>query len=177
MNKSLKEDTIRQKKKTLQPILSNDPLTKNISWAEAIYNAAFLYYPEKADWRKRLVHTLFEWVKKPDSIVLEDFYMEYGISRRRFNVWANQYEDIGDALENAKIFIGARRRRGAIRNELNGTFAYRDMHVYDSEWEKVNAYHAKLSAEAKAQAAQAFAAQEGTKFVVINQHGKVLNEE
>lgn len=174
--KELKPDSLKGKKRLLQPILANGTLTKNVSWAESIYNESFLYFPEKADWRKRVVHTLFEWSKRPDTLLIEEFCMEYGILRRTLNRWAEKYDDIGEALENAKIFIGARRRRGAIRNELNGMFAYRDMHMYDKEWEKVNAYHAKLSADAKAQAAQEFAAKSGKEYIVLDPTGKVLNQ-
>lgn len=174
--KELKPGSLREKKRSLQPILSNDLLTKNTSWASAIYDSSFLYFPEKENWRKRLVHTLFEWVKRPDSLILEDFCMEYGIVRKTLYSWSQKYEDVGEALENAKIFIGARRRKGVIKNELNGAFAYRDMHVYDSEWEKVNAYHAKLSADAKAQASQEFAVKSTKEYIVIGSDGKVLNE-
>jgi hypothetical protein len=140
------------KKKSSTTIVEQKGISKNIHWAEAIYDTAGLYYPEKDDWRKRLVYSMFEWVKNPTSLMIEDFCFEYGICRRKLTFWKDKYPDVKAALEDIKIFIGARRRKGAILNQLNGQFAYRDMHMYDSEWSQVNEYHAKLTAEARAKA-------------------------
>lgn len=176
MMKPLKEDTLKRKKRSPQPRVPIEGLSKNPSLVHALYESSFLYFPEKAEWRKRLIYSMFEWAKHPDSLVLEYFCMEYGIIRETLYDWGRRYEDIKQGIEAVKIFIGARRRKGAIKNELNGIYAYKDMHLYDEEWKAVNAYHAKLSADAKAQAAQEFATKTGTQYVVINQDGKRLNE-
>lgn len=176
MMKPLKEDTLKRKKRISHHSVPMNGLSKNPSLAHALYESSFLYFPEKEEWRKRLIYSMFEWAKHPDSLVLEFFCLEYGIIRQTLYDWGQKYEDIRQGIEAVKIFIGARRRKGAMKNELNGIYAYKDMHLYDEEWKSVNTYHAKLSADAKAQAVQEFAVKSTKEYIVIGSDGKVLNE-
>lgn len=121
-------------------------ITKNHHWMDLLYSGnAQMAFPEKEDWRKRFIYSLFEWFdKNPEAVVIEDFFHEYRIPRPTFQGWHEKYEDIKRAYAQVKVLIGARRRSGAIKGKFNYNAAYRDMHCYDSEWKEINAYHAKL---------------------------------
>lgn len=128
-------------------------LSKNGLWNYNPSSQATMMFPEKDSWRERLIYSLHEWFKNPRHLVLEGFLYEYGIPRRTFDRWRNQFSDIGEAVEDIKIFLGARRREGAMRGELQYGAAYRDMHMYDPQWgPQVDEYHAKIkSTEGKAE--------------------------
>jgi hypothetical protein len=135
--------------KTSQSITPLRAITKNCQWADVICTESFMQFPESEGWRKRLIFTLFAWLENSDSLFIEDFCYEYKIPRRTLTFWKNKYEDIRNALEDVKIFIGARRRKGAMTFKLHYASAYRDMQCYDPEWkENVDEYHAQLKANA-----------------------------
>lgn len=124
------------------PLIS---LSKNGLWNYNPQSAVTMQFPEKDAWRDRLIFTLFEWFKNPRHLVMESFLYEYGIPRRTFDNWRQKYQDIRDAAEDVKIFLGARRREGVMRGELQYGAAYRDMHMLDSQWgPNVDEYHARL---------------------------------
>lgn len=128
-------------------------LSKNVLWDYNPSSQAFMLFPEKDAWRERLIYSLFEWFKNPRHLVIEGFLFEYGIQRRTFDRWQLKFQDIHDAVEDIKIFLGARRREGTMRGELQYGAAYRDMHCYDPQWgPQVDQYHAQLkSTEGKAE--------------------------
>lgn len=134
-------------KKTTNITAAPLDIPKNGEWLDTLSENSFIVFPEKADWRKRLIYSLFEWLERSDGIILEDFLFEYKIPRGTFDKWRVKYPDLNEAVTQAKIFMGARRRKGTILNKFNYYSAYRDMHCYDPNWKKeVDEYHAALKA-------------------------------
>lgn len=128
-------------------------------------NESFMAFPGKAEWRKRLIHTLCHWLYTTDSLELVDFLFEYRIPQRTFDNWRKSHEDIRDAVNAVKIFIAARRRTGVMRKKLDGFYAYKNMHEYDPEWHKVDEYHNKLKIDVQKESKPEFINQ-GSPFVV-----------
>lgn len=146
MEKTVKKTPKAYKRgpKTQQYIADRKLISKGHSWHDAMTNESFLFFPEKASWRERFIATIYEWAEKPDSLELMDFCMEYRIPRETIYEWLSKHEDIKAAYTNAKLILGSRRRKGALKREYDKDIAMRDMHVYDSEWLAVNKYHAQL---------------------------------
>lgn len=128
------------------------PLTNRNTWIDFIKNDAYMEFPEKQDWRNRFIFTLLEWASKHDSLEIVDFAIEMKMRREQIYVWAQKYPDIGQAYEQAKLIIASRRRKGAMLKKLDGAYAYKDMHVYDSEWLAINKYHSDMKKEEEKQA-------------------------
>ncbi len=117
---------------------------KNRTWIDYMSEEAYSQFPDKASWRKGFILTMLNWGSSEDAIVLEDFCFEHKLSRSTLWEWREKYPDVKKAVTDLKIFIGARRRRKCMLNQLN-TIAYRDMHVYDDEWATlVDKYHSEL---------------------------------
>lgn len=153
-----------KRSKTPQSNIAITSLPKTGQWIDALCESAFMYYPEKSEWRKRIIHTLFEWLDTSDGIMIEDFCYEYKIPQRTLNKWRKKYPDLDEAVGDAKEFMGARRRKGAILNKFNYQAAYRDMHRYDPSWKsEVDEYHAQIKAQADKNAKQD---DEKTKYIV-----------
>jgi hypothetical protein len=149
-----------------------EPLSNKRSWADTLFNSALSFFPGKDEWRKRLIYSMFEWFDKPEHLLIEQFYLHHKIPRSTFYEWRDLYPDLKQALEDVKIFIGAKRRLGAMTFKLHYASAYRDMHCYDSEWAKsVDEYHSKLKAFEKDDGSSS-----GTQYIVVNTTGKKLNE-
>jgi len=130
---------------------SNRPqeVAKNLTWLDHIDEESLLVFPGKEEWRKAFIHTLYTWFDNPEHLVLEEFCISHRINRKNLWYLRDRYPDIGDAVKEIKILLGARRRKGAMTFKLHYASAYRDMHVYDSEWKsEVDEYHAKLKNEA-----------------------------
>lgn len=143
-------------------------LEKPQNWMDSIISQSFMHYPDKEAWRKRLIFSLFEWLKDPDNIMIEDFCYEYKLPVATFYEWRTKYPDIKQASIEVKRFLGARRRKGAIQGRYNFAAAFRDMHCYDPNWGKeVDKYHADLKNDTEKN--------EGTKFVVVERYTPLEN--
>lgn len=119
-------------------------LTTSGSWCEFINNDALMMFPEKHDWRKRFIYTLLDWASKEDSLEIVDFAIEMKMHRRTLYKWAEQYPEIKDALDHARLMIGSRRRKGALTRKFDKDVAFKDMHCYDPEWLAINKYHSEM---------------------------------
>lgn len=151
-------------------------LPKSGSWQDYLEDESFMAFPGKAEWRKRLIFTLFHWLKNGDHVEIEDFYFEYEIPRTTFYRWCNEYEDIKRAVTEVKIFLGSRRRTGAIKNKFNYVAAYRDMQCYDPDWYKVDEYHNNLKIDVQKEA-KADLINQGIPFVVTRCLGECSHKE
>lgn len=120
------------------------PLSNSQSWHEHLSKEAFMFFPEKDDWRKRLIYTMFVWAEKEGSLELEQFCLQYRLSRKTLYEWREKYTDIKDAVDEVKLILGSRRRIGAMTKKYDGNIVFRDMHRYDPEWVEVNKYWADL---------------------------------
>lgn len=138
--------------KNTNPTKDIQLLTTSGTWCEYLNGDAFMLFPSKDDWRKRFMYTLLNWASKEDSLEITDFAMEMKMHRRTLYKWAEQYADLQDALEIARLMIGSRRRKGAMIKKLDGAYAYKDMHKYDPEWLEINKYHSEMRKDEDKQA-------------------------
>lgn len=132
------------KVKSNNPTIDSGLLTKTHTYTDLIDNEAFIFFPDKDNWRKRLIYTLEKWCEKEDSVELQQFYDEYKIPRQTMVVWRNKHADINKALDTAKLTMGSRRRIGALTRKFDREVVFRDMHVYDDEWLAINKYNVDL---------------------------------
>lgn len=128
------------------------PLTNTRSWSDFIQNEAYMQFPEKQDWRNRLIYTMYEWASKDDSLEITDFAIEMKMRRMTLYDWANKYPDIKAALDEVRLMLGSRRRKGALTRKYDKDMALRDMHCYDPEWLAINKYHSDMKKEEEKQA-------------------------
>lgn len=158
------------KPKTTQNSTQPNILSKNYA-PEAIYRPEgnLMNNPQSEAWRAKLCDTIIHWAKLPDSLEILDFSFEYGFPRNLIRLWANKYEDVGSAYEFAKLMIGSRKRKGALVRAYDKDVVFRDMHNYDDEWMKVDAYHAQLKNYENA-------SKEGNTFI-FQEAGKVVTKD
>lgn len=122
-------------------------INKPADWWAQVQNEEWQYFPEKLDWRNRLIYSMYRFFENPDALLLEEFCWEYKIHRDTLDKWARKYPDIKEAKDRVKIFIAMKRRKGVMKNELNAYAAFRDMHCYDPQWAAVDNYHSDLKKE------------------------------
>ena len=107
---------------------------------------------------ERLSTDLVHWAMKDDSIVLQKFLAQKGITSDNFYRWGTEYPALIEARKIAKAIIGARREEGGLRKELDGRMVTASMPMYFPEWKEFMAWKASLNNQDK---------DSGTKIVVI----------
>lgn len=127
------------------------PLTNLGTWSEFTGNEGFMFFPSRDDWRKRFIFSLMEWASKEDSVEIVDFALEMRMRRQTIYYWANEYPDIMAALNQARLMIGSRRRKGALTKKFDKDVVFKDMHKYDPEWLEINKYHSDIKKEEEKQ--------------------------
>lgn len=78
-------------------------LSKPRTWIESIESQSWIFFPEKQDWRNRLIHTMYEWSQLETSLELTQFCVEWKIPRRTFYDWRDAYQDIKNAIDEVKL--------------------------------------------------------------------------
>lgn len=157
-----------KKKATPQDSTDNRELSTARSYM-TMDKEAFLLYPEREEWRNRLIFTMEKWLERTECLEAQSFCYDYKIPYSTFNDWIHKYEDIGSAYTNLKMTLALRRRELSMRNKINGTWAYRDMHRLDPQWgPQVDKYHAEMKKEED---------QQPTKFVIIADRPKVVSKD
>ena len=135
---------MKNPKETTNPSKKIDPLPKKRPW-EALLEKGYMNFPGKTECRERLCYTLMLWAGQDDALDIQQFSDFYGIDRDILRRWAIKYpEDIGVAFKNAKLTLGLRKRLGALKRTYDASIAFKDMHVLDSDYLEINAYHAAL---------------------------------
>lgn len=133
------------KKKITKPITHFEYMANSRSWSESLKAESFMRFPDNAEWRQRFIDLLFKWVEDENELLIEDFCWKYKLSRNTLYEWRDKYEDIRQAVNEVKIKIGSRRRKGVMNFKLQQSATYRDMHMYDPEWgPSVDKYHTGL---------------------------------
>ena len=122
-------------------------LTNVRTWKEFMENDAYMQFPEKHDWRQRFIYTMLEWAMKDDSLEITDFALDMKMRRSTVYDWANKYPDIMDALNQARLMIASRRKKGALTKKFDKDVVFKDLHKYDPEWLEINKYHSDMKTE------------------------------
>jgi hypothetical protein len=141
-------------KKAAQPIKPKEDdgeLSKTHNYVDLIDNEAFIFFPQRDSWRKRVILTLDNWSRKEDSLEMQQFLAEYKIPVYTMIGWRKQYEDVAQAFDRAKLAIASRRRIGALKKVYDREVVFKDLHIYDPEWDAVNKYHSALKKEEAAE--------------------------
>ena len=123
------------------------PLTTVRTWKEFIDNDAYMQFPSKQDWRLRFIYTLLEWAMKDDSLEITDFALEMKMRRQTIYEWADKYPDIKQAMDQARLMIASRRKKGALTKKFDKDVVFKDLHKYDPEWLEINKYHSDMKTE------------------------------
>lgn len=130
--------------KKKDPTTEIKTLSKPRTWHEAMERQSWLYFPDKDEWRKRLINTMYEWAQSDDALEITQFCFEWKMRRQLLYEWRDKYPDIKEAMNEIKLYLGIRRRNGALLKRFDKDMALRDMHCYDPEWHEINKYHADL---------------------------------
>ena len=80
------------------------------------------------------------------------FCIEYKIPYRTLKEWIDKYPEVKRAYNDAKMTVACHRRMGSMNKKLDGSYAYKDMHLYDPEWHAINKYHSDMKKEEEKQA-------------------------
>lgn len=150
-----KKDTSKVKEETpkaLKYIGDGNELSNSRTWIDFLDKETLNLYPGRDDWRQRLIYTMMRWAEKSTSLEILQFCMEYKIPRMTLYEWTEKYPDVKDAYINMKLALACHRRVGTMNKKLDGAYAYRDMHMYDKEWDSVNKYHSDMRKEEEKQA-------------------------
>ena len=120
-------------------------LSSNPGWD--LKAAAYLAFPGKEEWRERLIHAMYAWAEKEESLVMSDFTCQMRIAYMTFSDWLDKYPDIKNAWIQAKYIVGNRLKRGILTKTFDKEVVFKDLHKYDPEWHEINVYQANLKVE------------------------------
>jgi len=157
-----------KKKETPHNTTGMKLLTTSETWKEFINNDTLMVFPGKNDWRKRFIYTLLEWASKDDSLEITDFAIEMKMRRTTLYRWAQEHEDLKEALDFARLMIGSRRRKGALTKRFDKDVVFRDMHKYDPEWLEINKYHSDMKKEEEKQSHT---------FIISNEKPRIVSKQ
>lgn len=137
------------RKKTVQPSMHVEPLSKDCSWLDYLHEDSFRFFPAKAEWRKRLIYTMYQSLEDADKkgrepIDLMQLCRTYKIKYTTLIFWTTVHPDIKEAYDDYKLYLATNRRLGMAHKELDKEAILKDQHKYDPEWHEVNQYHAAL---------------------------------
>jgi len=153
--------------KRSKPNTDNGMLSSTRTLIDFFDEAGLSNFPQKDSWRKRLCFTMVNWSRGEEALDLVQFCQQYQIPRTSLYEWAAKYEDVRNALSELRINIGCTRRIGSMKKKLDGTYAYKDMHLYDKEWLAINKYHSDMKKEEDKQP---------TTFIINTEKPKVQNK-
>lgn len=143
-------------------------LSKNRTWVDFCDEQSLSINPERDSWRARLCATMLFWAENPESLEVGQFCMAYKIPRTTLWQYCQRYPDIKKSYDNMCLMIATHRKLGSMNKKLDGSYAYRDMHIYDSSWDAVNKYHADLKKEDDNQ---------GKTYIVYAEKPKIVSKE
>ena len=116
-------------------------ISKNHDWLD---NQALIFFPEKADWRKRLNYSMMKWAEDDNALEIGQFCMDYKVSKHTLREWVLKYPDVAEAYKQMKYMIATRRKVGCIKKQYDPASCFKDMHTLDEDWIAVDQYHNNL---------------------------------
>lgn len=133
---------MKKKAKITQSSTVPREIGRNATWWEAIVAESLLYNPTKEDWRKQVIHTMYQFFNDPEYLYIEEFCMHYKIPFATFYRWCDTYDDIKKAKEECMRRVALYRKR--VVGKYNPMTLFRDLHVYEPSWIAVEKFHADL---------------------------------
>jgi len=96
----------------------------------------------------RLSADLVEWATtNDDALVLTDFYSSRKINPGTYWNWEQKHPKLTEAKKIAMLIIGARREKGALKNQLNASMVISQQAKYDPSWWALEEKRANLKAK------------------------------
>ncbi len=123
---------------------SIEELSKNRTWQEMMDNESYQLFAGNHQRNERLIFTLYKWSESEDALDLTQFCMQYKIPRQSLYDIRDKYPEVRKAMDNVKLFLGCRKRVGAIKKIYDKEAVFKDMHKYDPEFLEINSYWAAL---------------------------------
>ncbi len=144
-----KQAVVKASPKTPQSYI--DPLEIAIpdTYIASEHDLHCLRKPKDPEWRQRLIHTLYRWVDREESLEINQFCMHYKLPYQTLNNWIDEYPELKSAYTNVKLHLATKRRMGAVHKKFSETMILRDLHLYDPEWHFINKYHKDMSTDDK----------------------------
>lgn len=139
------------KKKINNYSCPEDEIPNNRSWHDFMDKESIELFSGKEEWRKKLIHTMIKWAEKPTSLEIMQFCIQYKVPYMTLREWEMKYPEIHNAYVEIKRMLACHRRIGSMNKKLDGSYAYKDMHIYDPEWHAINKYHSDLKKEEERQ--------------------------
>jgi hypothetical protein len=85
----------------------------------------------------RLGKEVIAWARNnPDAIKIGQFLEEKGIGRRSWNRWCENYPDLQEAYEHAKMIIGNRREFGALTRKYDSGYVSKTQITYCEDYKE-----------------------------------------
>ena len=110
-------------------------------------NEASMNFPGQEDYRNQVIYTLLKWADEQEALDITTFCKLYKIPRRTFYQMYQDHPDFRELVDEAKLWIGARRREGALKRYYDKDVAFKDMYKYDPEWLEVDKYNQTLKGD------------------------------
>jgi len=146
------EATSIKKSKLVKPEIVNHStvelgLRKNRTIDEILDEEQFMLFPDKETWRRRLCYSLYEWADREDSIEITQFCREYKLPRQTLYDYIHKYPDVKKVFDEIKLWLGSKKRIGALKRYYDKDVAFKDMYKYDPEWLEIDRYNQSLKAD------------------------------
>ena len=94
---------------------------------------------------EQLIAELIEWVSRDDSLIIQKFYIEKGITRKTFSRWRERFPQLDDAFKYAKNVIAIRREESILKKD-DPRFVQYTLPMYSEDWKELDAYHDERAA-------------------------------
>lgn len=142
--------------KTTYPITSHISTRNYSSYHDLKKKEAHRLHPDKDGWKDAFIEELWAYFNDyPKATHLAQFCKGSEYTYRKARHLVNYYPEIKEAWEDIKYQLADRRFQafiGANDDFKNANNCWRDIHVYNEEFDGINRYHEALKAEAKAKA-------------------------
>ena len=121
-------------------------IPKDCSYLERLEEISFLNYPAKADWRKRLLHTMLRSADDEAIETVVDFCHKYKIPRRTLYMWLDMYPDLNEGFVIFKMLLANKDIKGAKKRIYDKDVVFKYLHKLDEEWNDIDKRWALLKA-------------------------------
>lgn len=101
--------------------------------------------PLTADGAERLAMKLFEWCTTNDDVLcFDEFLVQHRLSFNTYYKWLDKFPVLKEMHTWALMFLGARREKGALKNQLNPLVVKFTMPYYSPEMKKLVEFYAAV---------------------------------
>lgn len=132
-----------------------DKPTKKVTYRNAEeYRDLFTFKltPAPLSFIEKLASQLIAWARNDkDALVLEEFILNKGISKKVYYAWLPKYPILQNAHEDALAFLSFRREKGGLTRKLDSSMIQKSMPMYCDKWRGLAEWQSKLNSDDKNQ--------------------------